>query len=576
MTTLDDLRQAGVIDGLDQAFARTLERHAPDADPSVLLAAALASRAPTHGHAAVDLATVGELLELERERDAEGPIPALPVAATWCKALAKAPTLVRGPDDDRPAPLVLDGTLLYLDRAFRHECALASIVRKRSTELRADVHEGALKKGLQELFPPDPTWPGPDLQRLAAETAMRRGFTVIAGGPGTGKTATVIKIIDLLRRQAVARKVPPPRIVMVAPTGKAAARLTESVRGSGIEASTIHRALGLGPHLDADAPVDPLAAELVVVDEASMVDLSLMARLLGAVPEHARVVLLGDPDQLASVEHGSVLGDLVNAGGDVGKAVVRLERSWRFDPKGGIARLAKAINSDDPAAALAVFADPSCPEVTRVELKGAGVRGLEHALRQLCVDAHRRVVDAKTPVDALKALGGFRVLCAHRHGAFGVERIGPRIQQWLATEGLVTPDGPFYAHQPVMVLENDDRVRLYNGDTGVVRDVGGELRAFFPGAEADSIRDFAPARLPRNEPVYASTVHKSQGSEYGHVVVVLPDEASPIVTRELLYTAVTRASKTVTVIGSEDVLRVGIGLPTLRVTGLRRRAGAKS
>jgi exodeoxyribonuclease V alpha subunit len=563
--TLDALREARAIDGLDHAFARLLGRRAPGLAPEVLLAAALASRAPTHGHAAVDLATAGDLLARERDPEVTAPLPDLPALPDWLRALSAAEGVVRSPTDARPAPLVLDGTLLYLDRTFRQEAALAAIVRERSTRIRGDVDPTSLAETLAALFPPDPASSGPDLQRRAAEAALRRGFTVIAGGPGTGKTATVVKIVELLRRHGPAA----PRVVMVAPTGKAAARLSDAVRGSGIEASTIHRALGLGPHLGADDPVEPLAADLVVVDEASMVDLSLMTRLLGAIPPHTRVVLLGDPDQLASVEHGSVLRDLCEASGAVADSVARLERSWRFDPGGGIARLARAVNAGDADAALAVLDDPRLGDVRRVD--ASEPHALERALRDLAVEAHRPVVAARTPQEALQALGRFRVLCAHRRGLWGVERLGPQLEQWLAAAGLIEPDGPFYAHQPVMVLENDERVRLFNGDTGVVRAVGGALRAFVPGAGAGEVRDFAPARLPRTETVYASTVHKSQGSEYGHVVVVLPDEPSPIVTRELLYTAITRASREVTVIGSEAVVRGGVAARTERVTGLRRR-----
>jgi exodeoxyribonuclease V alpha subunit len=563
MSLLDQLAAAGALGPLDLRFAAALGRLAGVTDPRVLAGAALANHAPTDGHVCVDLAAVGGLVEVE-----------LPDAAAWAAALGGAPALVRPAGAATPTPLVLDGHRLYLDRTWVYQRRLIAAIRRRVEGPPPAVDEPALAHGLAALFSGDPR---EARQRQAAERAVRSRFTVVAGGPGTGKTAVVVKMLALLNAQSPHAH---PRVALLAPTGKAAARLTESIRDTveqwipkdlrqdiPTEASTIHRALRWiwnTPRFRHDAD-NPLPVDVVVVDEASMVDLPLMAKLVDAVPDSARLILLGDPDQLVSVELGSVLGDICAAAPALDGAVVHLEHTWRYPPDSGIHALAQAIHRGDADRALAVLADPAHPDVERLDVS-AGPAAFDARLRDLALHGYRPAVTATEPQAALRALRAFRVLCAHRQGLRGVARLNREIEAWLASAGLVEPDQPWYAGRPILVTHNDNRLQLYNGDVGVILPLAGSRRAFFDGGDA-GLRDFNPALIPSHDTVFATTVHKGQGSEYDHVVTVLPDEPGRLVTRELLYTAVTRARTRVTVLGSSEVVAAGVAAQVVRMSG---------
>jgi exodeoxyribonuclease V alpha subunit len=461
-----------------------------------------------------------------------------------------------------------------------------------------------------ELLLADGTVPGPDWQRVAAITAVLRHLCVISGGPGTGKTSTVVRLLALL---ALTGGATPPVVELVAPTGKAAARLEEAVRtGRSMlpealraaipeHASTLHRLLRMRadstrPGFDRD---HPLQADVVVVDEASMVDLALMAKLVRALRPAARLVLLGDKDQLASVEAGAVLGDVCGdapgfsadfaarvsaiageplpAGADADAsplrdAVVLLRHSRRFAPGSGIARLAEAMNRGDCDATLAVLeagADDVAwrpvtdARATRPQLAAAAVDGFATYLERIAASA---------PDEAIfDAFGAFRILCAHRAGPGGAAGINRLVEDALAARRLIRPAGPWYVGRPVMVTRNDHVLRLYNGDVGIVLvdpDDPGRLTVAFPGSDGVA-RRISPARLPEHETVYAMTVHKSQGSEFDRVLLVLPPEPSRVVTRELLYTAVTRARSRVEMWAPEAVVRAGVAARVQRSSGLR-------
>ena len=584
MTLLDALRAAGAVAPLDHRFAQLLARRADVQDERVLAAAALAGSVGDGGHVCLDLGEAAAVLAREaaarsEDGDAAPSLPALPEAGPWADALAQATDVVRGPGDDRLTPLVLADAALYLDRNWEHQAALVRTIARRMAPRAVDAT--ALEATLDRLFAPGDAKSA--LQRQAVRHALTRGLTVIAGGPGTGKTAVVIRLLAAFSHLVTDADGGPPRVVLVAPTGKAAARMTESIRdrlaswipedlraGVPPEASTIHRALRMGPNggrprFHAERPLD---ADLVVVDEASMVDLPLMARLLDATPAHARLVLLGDPDQLVSVEKGAVLKDLTTAAATA-PAVVTLTESWRFT--GGIARLARAINTGDADDALAAFdAEPS---LTRLDLPdGDRLRALSAVLRDRVVAGYRPALVPTDPAAALEALRQFRVLCAHRSGPWGVHGLGPLIEGWLRTARLIAPgDGPWYRGRAVLVGRNDHQRQLYNGDVGVLRPdparPDGPVLAWFP-SPAGPLRAFAPAGLPPHETVFATTVHKAQGSEYARVLVVLPRDPSPLLTRELLYTAVTRARDEVVVLGSRERIAEAIGTPTQRMSGL--------
>ncbi len=617
MSALDALHALGLIDALDLHFARALGRLAPAATPEALLGAALANRAPSRGDVCASLAAAPSLLADELAEG--GTLPPLPEPQPWADALLHS-GLARRPGELTATPLVLDGYALYLDRVWRYQERLVQALGARlARPFRDDVDPALLRAGLDRLFPPG-RGVDPDRQRLAALLAVRRGFTVITGGPGTGKTTTVVKVLALLTEQAQARD-QRLRIALVAPTGKAAARMSEAIRKHKApdrldvseavrvaipdEASTIHRRLGFrwGSVRFAHDAEHPLPADVVVVDEASMVDLALMAKLLDAVPPGARLVLLGDEDQLASVEAGAVLGDLCAAGAgamsletaarvdEVGDALppdlrggggqpgmadatVRLVHAWRFGPDSGIRALADAINAGEAQRALRCF--DAFDDVARIDPPPPhDADGLTRRLRGLALEGFAPVVRAPDATAALAALDGFRVICAHRHGAHGVYALNAAIERWLAAAGLIAPTEPWYAGRPVLVTRNDAPLRLYNGDVGVVRVEAAGRVAVFPGEGGRGPRAFNPARLPPHDTVFATTVHKSQGSEFAHVLVVLPDRPSPLLTRELLYTAVTRATRRVTVLGSPEVFAAGVGARVRRVSGLTGRLSAE-
>ncbi|MFN3202815.1 MAG: exodeoxyribonuclease V subunit alpha [Bradymonadia bacterium] len=613
--TLDVLGEAEIFDALDLHFARSLHHIAPKAiseapDDPVALAAALVSRQTRHGHVCLELPQVAGHTVAIGEAD---PLPdyAWPDLDTWLAALVASPlvdtssvaTHTHEGGITEIAPLVLDNAhRLYLRRYYDHQERLAETLLARAAH-HEPTDDPVLEAGLGRLFPrPEALAPGEqDWQRIAARRTLSRHFCVISGGPGTGKTSTVVKILALLIQRALIHRLPVPRIHLLAPTGKAAARMVDSIKGAKArldmppevialipeEAATIHRTLGpLGPtgtrfrhHAG-----NPLATDVVLVDEASMVDLALMARLVSAVPTGARLILLGDKDQLASVEAGAILGDIctapeasdAEAGSEapaespIARAIVHLQRSWRFGDDSGIGALARAINAGDDQRALEILLDPEHPDVTLRPLDegfGLGPQLTETVLREF-----DPALAATDPVSRLAALDRFRILCAYRKGHRGVETVNRQVEQVLMREGRIRMSGRWYDGRPVMITRNDYTQRVFNGDIGVAMpsaDHDDALRVWFPGEEAP--RPFAPARLPPHETVFAMSVHKSQGSEFDHVVLLLPEIDGPILTRELLYTAVTRARKQVTLFAPPEVIRASIKRGIERASGLRAR-----
>lgn len=621
---------AGLLGPADIHVAVRLGRLTKDERPTVALATALTVRAIRHGHVCVDLSRVREDLAGPGEYGdaggagrgvAAGELP-WPEPDAWLSDLTASPQIAVGDDvaPSRPFPLRLVGTSLYLDRYWRDEVAVADELRRRAglspTALSPD--EVALAG---RLFPDDAGPDGPpgaetstidapdgrDARgapdgRSAALSAVSRALTVVAGGPGTGKTTAIGRILGLLAATAAAdgsTRVRFPLVGLAAPTGKAAARLTEAVRAEAdrlpldetvrafvrsAAASTIHRLLGAtwgtGSRFRHDRN-HRLPHDVVIVDETSMVSLSLMARLLEAMRPDARLILVGDPDQLASVEAGAVLGDIVGPAASaehdhpspMRSSIALLRRNYRFGDD--IARLAAAIQAGNVDATLSALGAAR----ERVEWfpTDEGRTDIPADVKARLVSAAGAMVDAARQGrddDALGAQARSRVLCAHRRGPDGVAVWNARLEAWLG----VSPDPGRageaghggYAGRPVLVGENDYALRLFNGDTGVlVRRPDGSLEAVL-AAEAGTVR-ISPSRLPPAETVFAMTVHKSQGSQFGEVLVVLPAASSAILTRELLYTAVTRAQERLTILGSYEALVTAVQRPVARASGLTAR-----
>jgi exodeoxyribonuclease V alpha subunit len=583
---VERLASAGYLSPLDAAFARTIARLGGERRAEVLLAAACASRQVGSGHVCLELRRLIAQKVLAGEAGEPIPAPRWPRLEDWRRALAASPLVTMRTDPTRegatePRPLVLDASdRLYLHRYWRHQEVLADALRAR---LSADepIDEDLLRKGLARLFGPSPAGGRADLPRVAAETAVRRRFCVISGGPGTGKTTTVVKILALLAEQSE-RRGRRFRAELLAPTGKAAMRLAESIRSakSGLACRpeiraaipettrTIHRCLGAigatGTRFRR-GPRAPLDADLVLVDEASMVDLALMARLAAAVPAHARLVLLGDRHQLASVEAGSVLGDICAV---ERSPVVFLTESHRYAPASGIAALAEAIQRGDADAALAVLEGDEHPDAARVDLGPDGPAG---ALIADALRGYRPYLDEADAAARLDAFGRFRILCAHRRGPHGVARMNDLVEEAIAEAGWIDRRGPTYAGRPLLVTRNDYALQLFNGDVGIVvqePDDPSRRRAVFRSGEGE-LRRLSPARLPPHETVFAMSIHKSQGSEFDEVAVVLAEPDSPLLSRELLYTAVTRSRRRVVLHASRAAVAAAVRRPVERSSGLR-------
>jgi exodeoxyribonuclease V alpha subunit len=543
---LREFNDAGVLAPADVHVAQRLVELAGDSDEWVALAAALAVRGPRLGHVYVDISTIHRSATVDAEEPVDLAALPWPDAAAWLERLSASGLVAVGEDGAAAAdrPLRLIGTSLYLDRYWREERRLAADLRALRDRGVANVRDDLLADGLARLFGDEPD----GRQRLAAGTAVRRRFAVVAGGPGTGKTTTVARIVALLLEQSRAAGSAEPLVALAAPTGKAAARLIESVheeaagldvsddvreRLLGLDASTLHRLLGWRPGTHSRFRHDRgnrLPHDVVIVDETSMVSLSLMARLVEAVRAEARLVLVGDPGQLTSIEAGAVLGDIVGPAGEGAPGIVILDRVHRYG--GAIARVAEAIRRGDADAVIEALGG-----VTWIPVDAADADDPLGPVHDAAVTSARAVMEAASAgagAEAIEALGAFRILCAHRRGDHGVTAWTSRIEAWLATEfpGFGA-EGDWYIGRPLLVTENDYGLRLYNGDTGVVIASGpGQVSAAFE--RGGEVVEFSPTRLAAVDTVYAMTVHKSQGSQFDTAAVLLPDPSSPIHTRELL------------------------------------------
>ena len=663
--------ECGWLRELDRALVTFLAKEAPDAHPLLLLATALTSYQLGRGHVCLDLqATLDDSafsLSLPPEGDHADGAVIRPAAVLddlslqeWLAALVH-PTLVGHHEGN--SPLVLTGQRLYLRRYWQYEQNVRAAIEQRLA--RSALHTlpvESLRAPLTALFPADAKSDIANWQKLACALAAGSAFSIITGGPGTGKTTTVVRLLALLQTLALEENGQPLRIRLAAPTGKAAARLNESIAGAvskldlsalgngnavresiNTDVVTLHRLLGSRPDTRhfRHHPGNPLMLDVLVVDEASMVDLEMMAALLAALPEQARLILLGDKDQLASVEAGALLSELCQRangghylphtrdwlqsvtgeqvpdslvdpqGTAMDQAVVMLRHSYRFDAQSGIGQLAEAVNDGDVKALKQVwkhgYADlaqltlstDDDAELRDWVVKG-GTKQFPAAARRegveppvgyqhyLNVMIQARPADNEPPeafnrwaAKVLLAYSQFQLLCALRGGRWGVEGLNQRIADILRKEGLLKASIGWYPGRPVLVTRNDYSQRLMNGDIGITLEIPHRLAdgtvvptlrvAFLAGDGTQDIRWVMPGRLQAVETVFAMTVHKSQGSEFTHTALLLPENLSPILTRELIYTGITRARHWFSlgcVGGMNAVLPDAVKRRVLRASGL--------
>jgi exodeoxyribonuclease V alpha subunit len=585
---------------LERALVASLQRLDPDASPVALASAALLCMALDQGDVCLPLARLaGQRPWPEHELR-------LPSLSEW-QAQLEASSLVGGDGDF--TPLILEHGRVYLARYQAYERQLAEQLLRRAADLPV-VDEAQLSESLTRLFAFNSLSQAgqqqPDWQRLAAAQAVRRKLAVISGGPGTGKTTTVVRLLAALLEQPGAASL---AIGLAAPTGKAAARMAEAIRNAKAalavseaikaalpdEARTLHRLLGSrgdSPQVRHHA-ANPLALDVLVVDEASMVDLALMAKLLDALPPSARLILLGDKDQLCAVEAGAVFAELCEGRGfdaqaaselqritgqqvpvsqpdsQLGDAVVLLTHSHRFAGDSGIGELARRINAGDVSGTLSLLKEK------RSDLAWNAAPTPNDLLERLDQGYAPYLAAAKStdPAAAFAAFNAFRALCAQREGSWGVAGINEALEARIKRRSQVPSRERWYVGRPVMVRQNDYALGLFNGDIGICLQTEYGLRVFFEGGGSgeDGYRPFAPARLPSHDSAFAMTVHKSQGSEFSEVLLVLPEQPSPLLSRSLFYTGITRAKHKVEIWALPPRLSEAVATRAERAAGLAER-----
>ena len=633
------------LSSLDRHFAGFICDIAKNKEPWLYLAAALVSNAVQKGHVCIDLSAQNIEFPIIINKvlfpsPSEDKVPCLSPAARgelgmsaegegnraetfteWIRLLKG--TSVVG-EHGEYKPLILENNRLYLHKYWQFEQYLSQTLLERAKSIDSAGDSSRIVGALSRLFSSLDSQ-AIDWQGYSALVALIKNMVIISGGPGTGKTTTVAKIIAFLME---IRDISFDHIALAAPTGKAAARLKNafvkalSALDSSPEikqnaqnllgAHTIHRLLGVVPRSPffKHTAENPLPHEVIVIDEASMVDFALMAKLLSAIKPDAKIILLGDKDQLSSVEAGAFFGDLceesrshphrkefedailtiapvltqVRKNGRKGasdpsslsECVVELTKNYRFPGHSGIGKLSRAIQQGMAADALTILSDKSLLGVSWQNTPPADK--LAQALYPVVMESYGGFLKEEDPVKAYGLFDSFRVLCALRGGPFGVLAINSCIERILASSGLIVPNSVWYAGRPVIVTGNDYGLGLFNGDIGITmsdREADGELKVFFPSETAGTLKSLRPQRLPPHETVFAMTVHKSQGSEFDRVLLILPPMFIPLLSRELLYTGVTRAHERCDIWGSREILVKTIENRTKRMSGLREKLWGK-
>ncbi len=599
------LADNGDISRLSYFFACFIAEHsATDVDGLLAFSAALVSQNNQDGDVCVELDEYLDRPFFNSDHVAPDYLPSGIESEQWRQSLLDS-RCVGEPGDE--TPLILDDGRLYLNRYWHYESSIAESIASR-LQISPEINSDILRSQLGQLFPEPDNQATLDPQKLAVTLAAMRHFVVISGGPGTGKTTTVIKILVLLLSQQ-----PTMRIGLAAPTGKAAANMIDSIQALKedsiidpglrdlipLQATTIHRLLGYNNHRFRHSAGNPMALDCLVIDEASMLDLTLAYRLLDALPAQARIILLGDRDQLASVAAGNVLGDITGHGRAIGysqsqrqtltsilecppqnipqaespcpisDSIALLTRGYRFSQDSDIGRLANLINQGDSVAAIELLKQST----SGLSWQTPSENSSELTIPDWVLDSFRAVVSSETVLQALEEFDRTRILCAVHRGPSGVNEINRLITDQVRSHQAFNSDDN-YQGKPILITANDYELNLFNGDTGLLwRDEAGVLIACFRDDE-QNIRRLPIYSLPNHVTAWAMTVHKSQGSEFESVFLVLPDnEESLAVSREIIYTGVTRANRNLLVHGSSNVLIASIQRITRRSSGLAQRLG---
>ena len=598
----------GVLRAIDRQWIEQLSQHVGEENPALLVAGSLCSAFLGAGHICIDLSAIWQSsvenvsVETLRRILREAGVQSL---ADWCENL-KSSALVGDGKEEQATPLVLVNQRLYLYRYFQYEQTLIQYLDNQLNRPAFSIDSDLLAR-LFEASNAEPDW-----QKVAVANAASLGFSVISGGPGTGKTTTVTKLLALLVAQAM-NEGQSLKIALAAPTGKAAARLTESITRAKEslplsaeitaaipdQASTLHRLLGsdFGRSRFKHNEQNPLHLDILLVDEVSMVDLPMMAKLIEALPKHCRLILLGDKDQLASVEAGSILGDMTHgienayfqpgwadylaqvsqqplqAFGNpqapkISRALTLLRTSYRFSKDSGIGRLANAVNMGDKQAVM------SCLKagLGDVQWRLSQSKPIQSDMAELANgydDYWQGVRDNADIALLFEKFSAFQILTAVRQGEWGVEHINRQLEEYFFKRGRIKDLHTWYPGKAVMLTRNDKGLNLFNGDIGLcMPDEDSRLRVWFMQPDG-SFKGLLPSRLSEFETVFAMTVHKSQGSEFDQVILLLPVNSSPVLTRELIYTGITRAKQAFTLWGAELLIYEAVDRRVQRYSGLK-------
>ena len=622
------LEKTGLFTSIDIRFAGFMAALADTDDPALTLAAALASRNIRNGDVCVDLeACAGGKYQPESDQPN---VVQCPTLKKWQDSLFKS-NIVGSAGDFKP--LILDEqNRLYLYRYWEYEQKLSDALLERTSQPLPEIADAVFRESLERLFPEEDkeetNW-----QKIAAVVAALKRLCIISGGPGTGKTFAVARILAFLLEQHQHNSTEALKIFLAAPTGKAASRLTESIASAreslvcseAVKTAipgnslTIHRLLkskGYSSRFHYNVE-NKLPADVVVVDEASMVDLPLMSKLVQALSSETRLILLGDGDQLASVEAGSVLGDIcgeqrTNRFSSKFRNHIKLvahittrpdleltpeiipevtpeiktdkpglhdcrvyfTKSFRFDDQSGIPRLSNVVNKGRAEEVIDLLRKGNYGDITWLPINKSG--SIAPLIEKMIVLHYGELTSEKDPARALDLMNQFKILCALNHGPYGVSGINQLAADMLKNShgkgyGSVGRQATWYHGRPILIRKNDYQLELFNGDMGIVLpdpDNQGNLSVFFSRNNKE-IRSIAPYKLPEHETAYAMTIHKSQGSEFDEVLMVLPEKDTPILTRELIYTGITRARQNLSILSTESAIRLAVSRRIDRTSGLR-------